>query len=1071
MISLKKNKVNVRLIIILSIFMLINMVIVPFEVEASYCNESSIFKKVAFKEDVDNLELREHIDFIDDKLTESYIHTDESNVQDLEETTNNESNETIVDKDEIDIDYINKIKNSIDSLELISDENRDKKLKLIEDIKNIYLNLSENEKKLVSNYNKLIEIEDKYKNINQNHLDYKIVLSNVNKKIKKNYLKSPYIGSVGGEWAVLTIARNGNSDEEFKQTYLSKLNEYISSIGLDDIGRNKYTEYSRITLALSSLGIDAENFSYAGKTYNIVSKLLEKEKVIEQGINGPTFALLAIDSKPYFKDNNKIREEYINYILDQQNDDGGWSLYGKSDPDVTAMVLQSLAKYKDKSNDIKKAIDLALDYLKDVQDKDRGGYISWNQYVSESTAQVLVALTELQIDPEEWKIDSGKNLVEALLDFYNEDKFMFGHTLNDSSNYMATEQASYALVSLYRYKNGKNTLYDMSDAFTETETDNYTKEDLIKIIEKAKRFIDKKDDYEPDSFNSFKKSYDYANIILDKEIVTIFEINNAYNDLNISMKFLIEKDDKPSAPTPIEPTGGYAKISVKDPGAKKGQKKVYFEEKEMKIKKGETAFSLLERTGLNLRTSRHPVYSGVYVEAIEDFGEFDDGPLSGWMYRVNGKFPDYSSSLYKIKDGDILEWLYTRELGEDIGGGFDKTGNSLTSGINKQTAYYKPDVDIANDTGYLYIKYRDIKDNIIGSKVNKENLIIEPRIKDNVTNIRIEFTEEALDEIRRQAYGDLILKFDGIELEINKEALRQIIVNAKSEKLEFIIEKLNLKNQNFKNIEVDKGYNIYILGDNSKKIFNIEESIAIKINYINDKNNKLYIYVDDTPLTIDFDYVISDESINFNTNRFGRFIFGNDMLNLEGYKIDYLDVKSDDWFYDSVKYVTSTGLLKGYKNKKFYPHKELTRGMLVKILYRIENSPEVGSYKNTFVDVKDGNWYTDSVLWANKSNIVLGYQDQTFRPNSVVSREELVTILYRYSNFKNRNLDNLNFNIDSMLESYLDSSEISEWAVEPFLWANSNKLIKGKGSNILAPKDVIKRSEISAMLERFLKSE
>ena len=105
-------------------------------------------------------------------------------------------------------------------------------------------------------------------------------------------------------------------------------------------------------------------------------------------------------------------------------------------------------------------------------------------------------------------------------------------------------------------------------------------------------------------------------------------------------------------------------ISVKDP---KG--KTYLAKTEYVMENGETAFSLLEKTGLEVVATTEYQYSGVYIESIEGLGEQDQGAASGWMYSVNGQYPEYSSSLYLLSDGDYVQWIYTRELGDDIGGG------------------------------------------------------------------------------------------------------------------------------------------------------------------------------------------------------------------------------------------------------------------------------------------------------------------------------------------------------------------------------------------------------------------
>ena len=99
------------------------------------------------------------------------------------------------------------------------------------------------------------------------------------------------------------------------------------------------------------------------------------------------------------------------------------------------------------------------------------------------------------------------------------------------------------------------------------------------------------------------------------------------------------------------------------------------------VKKGTSVYELLKKTGLDIKVTRSAY--GVYVKAIEGLAEFDEGSGSGWMYRVNGNFPNYSASLYSLSKGDYVEWLYTRDLGEDLGG---SSYESSSGGSNKNTA-------------------------------------------------------------------------------------------------------------------------------------------------------------------------------------------------------------------------------------------------------------------------------------------------------------------------------------------------------------------------------------------------
>ena len=284
-----------------------------------------------------------------------------------------------------------------------------------------------------------------------------------------NYLyetvKEPVVGSIGGEWAVMGLARSGiDIPDEYFENYYQMVTKYVKNCDgvLHD---KKYTEYSRVIVALTSIGKNPDDV--AG--YNLLTALSDYEKTIWQGINGAIWALIALDSGNYDIPDNPnakvqaTREMYVNHILEKQTSDGGWALSGDvADPDVTGMVLQALSKYQ--SNDkVKSATEKALVCLSNMQDEN-GGFSSYETENSESSVQVLVALCELGVSVDDERfVKNGKSVLDNLLTYYDNGKG-FKHIHEDSTNLMATEQCFYALVALKRASEGKNSLYDMRDA-------------------------------------------------------------------------------------------------------------------------------------------------------------------------------------------------------------------------------------------------------------------------------------------------------------------------------------------------------------------------------------------------------------------------------------------------------------------------------------------------------------------------------------------------------------------------------------------------------------------------------
>lgn len=281
----------------------------------------------------------------------------------------------------------------------------------------------------------------------------------------------PMIGTFAGEWTILSLARAGY---DVPQSYYDK---YYDNVEKEIIEKNgvlhnvKYTEYSRVILGLTSIGRDVTNVG----GYNLIEKLADFNGVKKQGINGPIFALIALDTNKYeipIVEGVKVqttRDMLIDYILGLEitaadGTVGGWALSGKvPDPDITAMALQSLAPYKDDPK-VKPYIDRAVQVLADIQ-LPSGGYSSWGSTNSESIAQVIVALTALGIDPAtdtRFIKEGGNWIVSAIMDFYVEGGG-FKHILDGSKDAMATDQGMYALVAYDRFVNGKNSLYDMTD--------------------------------------------------------------------------------------------------------------------------------------------------------------------------------------------------------------------------------------------------------------------------------------------------------------------------------------------------------------------------------------------------------------------------------------------------------------------------------------------------------------------------------------------------------------------------------------------------------------------------------
>lgn len=301
-------------------------------------------------------------------------------------------------------------------------------------------------------------------------------------------VSEPTVSYVGGEWAIMALARsNFDVPEGYFENYYANVKQYLGENNgiLHD---KKYTEYSRVILALTAIGANPQNI--AG--YNLLTPLADYDKTIWQGINGSIWALIALDSNNYDIPKNvpgvsqSSRDMYVNEILNSQCTDGGWSISGNlpSEADITAMALCALSKYRNRT-EVSTAVEKALEFLSETQCDD-GGFLTSDGETAESTAQVITALCELGISPSDARFTkNGITLYDNIMMFACENG-SFKHFKTDiKSNQMTTEQVFYALVAYERFKEGKNSLYDMTDV--KSELKNITEENsaLNSVVKKS----------------------------------------------------------------------------------------------------------------------------------------------------------------------------------------------------------------------------------------------------------------------------------------------------------------------------------------------------------------------------------------------------------------------------------------------------------------------------------------------------------------------------------------------------------------------------------------------------------
>lgn len=492
-------------------------------------------------------------------------------------------------------------------------------------------------------------------------------------------LGDPTAGGLGGEWMVLGLARSGFSVPE---SYYSSVLAYVEE-NIDENGRLHASRCSvncRFIIALTAMGKDVTDVG----GHDLLSGLNDLSYIQKVGISGILWTLIAFDCGNYAMPVGIDRETLVNALLALEISGGGWANSGTvADPDVTAMVLQALAPYENQNEDVALAIDRGLEILSQTQDS-TGNFPSQYGSSSESISQVIVALSTLGIDADQDPrfVKEGVSALDGLLGYFV-DGGGFRHIATGKPDGLATEQGFYALTAYLRFYAGKTALYDMEDLAPTGSTSSAPKAErspfvwlyavlAVALVLAATLFALRKKlgkyrcanaltavaillmasigiglalQLRPDQVQPLGSLYRIEPIAGNRLLLS----DDPQNICTITIlcpKVLSNLDKLDPAKTPYIPADG-----------------VILQETVVEFLPGQTVFDVLKQVctaaQIPLEYSWNPLYDSYYLEGICHLYEFDCGSESGWMYQVNGTFPNYGCGAYELTNGDRITWQYS----------------------------------------------------------------------------------------------------------------------------------------------------------------------------------------------------------------------------------------------------------------------------------------------------------------------------------------------------------------------------------------------------------------------------
>lgn len=500
------------------------------------------------------------------------------------------------------------------------------------------------------------------------------------------------------------------------------------------------------------------------------------------------------------------------------------------------------------------------------------------------------------------------------------------------------------------------------------------------------------------------------------------------------------------------PETKYANIYIK------GYKGLILDESNIKIKEGESVLNftlrILGEKGISYKNKNG------YISSIDDQAEHDRGDGSGWMFSVNGVYPNVGAGSVTIKNGDNVKWLYTENLGEDIGG-------SVSQNKDVNNGYVTAETKIVNKEATSKVTDKQIKDAIAGAgKNNVSSITIKAEVKDAVTKSTVVIPKSSMTEISGSSM-DLGIDTSVGTISIPQKALAELVSKSQGSTVEIVIEKMAVEKLTEEQNAVTEDsvvYDISIVSGDKHISYLGGQKIIIYLPYelksgqLKEKVTVWYMNDKGQLEKVNCKYDEKTKLASFATDHLSYYVVGYDN------SISFDDVTEKDWFYKYVMYAVEKGLFTGTGENIFGPNKPMTRSMLVTVLYRLEGKLDIAKTAS-FTDIPSGQWYTDAVSWSVEKEIVKGITETEFKPENNITREQLSVMLYRYAASKNKVSG-----IAGSIDSFTDKDKVSSWAVDAVKWAVGQGIMTGKSNGNLDPSGSATRAEVAAMLQRYIEN-
>lgn len=462
--------------------------------------------------------------------------------------------------------------------------------------------------------------------------------------------------------------------------------------------------------------------------------------------------------------------------------------------------------------------------------------------------------------------------------------------------------------------------------------------------------------------------------------------------------------------------------------------------------------------------------SGNYVESITrkgvTLGEFTNGPLSGWMYTLNGKHPELGLAQQFLEDGDVIVWHYTDDYTKEQG---SEDWNKPVIPETPGSTVIEQSSVISNGAATTVITEKAMSDAIAAAlKKGHTTITIVPTGVNGAKSVSVSLPKTAVQSVVNDSDLSLVIKSDIGSVTIPNDTLASITAQALGGSILVTVAKKTAADVADKSIDTAGAVIMAVtITSDSKEITVFEGkkvtvSIPVDQTFTEGESYQVTEISDDGKTqTLNGKCVKTDGALTVlaDTPHLSTFVAANKKI------MPFTDV-SGHWALEGIQYVYDNHLFAGTSDTTFSPNASMTRAMLVTVLYRMEGMPAITG-TSSFTDVKTEQYYTDAVIWANAHRIAEGYENGLFGTNDSITRQQLASILHRYAQYKRRD-GNPGKSTD--LSGYTDAGSIREYALPALQWAVATDLISGTSVDTLSPAGTATRGQVATILMNYEKN-